>query len=172
MLEQFFPDLILNEISEIDANTLKQKGYRLLIFDIDNTLVAYHEKDATEKVNAIIGFLRAKGFQTALVSNNNRERVDRFNKDLKLFSVPRAMKPFKRGMRKVMKHFSVAPQETVLCGDQILTDIFGGNRLGLYTILVTPIEINESGFFRMKRRIEAYILKKMKERDQSIHESK
>ena len=46
MLEQFFPDLILNEISEIDAATLWQKGYRLLIFDIDNTLVAYHEKEA------------------------------------------------------------------------------------------------------------------------------
>ena len=165
MLEQFFPDLILNEISEIDAAALWQKGYRLLIFDIDNTLVAYHEKDATQKASRIIRQFQDTGFQTALVSNNNRERVERFNQELKLYSVSRAMKPFQWGMRKVMRHFERTPQETVLCGDQILTDIFGGNRLGLYTILVTPIEINESGFFRMKRRIEAYILKKMKERD-------
>ena len=171
MLEQLFPDLILNEISEIDAATLWQKGYRLLIFDIDNTLVAYHEKDATEKASAFIRFLQEKGFHAALVSNNNRERVERFNKELKLFSVPRAMKPFKRGMKKVMEHFGVPPEKTVLCGDQILTDILGGNRLGLYTILVTPIEINENRFFRIKRRMEAYILAKMKERDQSTNES-
>jgi len=164
MLKNFYPSLILNDIYEIDIDKLKKNNITLLIFDIDNTLVPYHEPNASERILSYMKNLEDHGFSVALVSNNRAERVEKFNQSLSLFHVASAMKPFKRGLKHVMRHFNATKQSTAIIGDQIFTDVYGGNRLGVFTILVTPIERKEGLFFRFKRRMEEIVINHMKKR--------
>jgi len=164
MFENFYPSLMLNNIYEIDIDKLKKNNISLLIFDIDNTLVPYNEPTASEKILTYMKNLQDHDFSVALVSNNKAERVERFNESLALFHVAAAMKPFKRGLKQVMRHFHAEKPNTAIVGDQVFTDVYGGNRLGVFTILVTPIEGREGWFFRIKRNLENIVINHMKKR--------
>ena len=95
MWECFFPDSRAVSAYEIAYETYYEKGYRGIIFDIDNTLVE-HGRDATKRAVELLEKLREIGFATALLSNNKKERVDRFNKEIGTHVVWKAGKPGKK----------------------------------------------------------------------------
>ncbi|MDD3705135.1 MAG: HAD hydrolase-like protein [Clostridiaceae bacterium] len=79
---------------------------------------------------------------------------------MKLPAVYKAIKPSKTAFRRAMKLMNSVPANTAVIGDQIFTDVLGGNRLGLYTILVAPISDKEFIWTRIIRKLERHILKK------------
>lgn len=158
MSEIFFPDLYVNGIRDITAELLEKKGIRGLILDIDNTLVPNHVADADEKAVEWIGKMKAAGYKLCIVSNASRKRVVRFNDRLQLNAVHRAMKPGTRAFLKAARLMGFENGKIAVVGDQIFTDVYGGNRAGMFTILVHPIDKREGKLVRFKRIFEKRIL--------------
>ncbi len=171
MLNRFFPDYLYPSVQEIAPGFFQERGIRLAVLDIDNTLVPYTQPDPTPAARAFLERLQAEGVRFCFVSNNNTKRVARFNQSIGAFSVARAKKPLRGGIREAMEKYGASPQETVLIGDQIFTDVYGGRRCGVLTILVEPIEEKETLFFRFKRRMEKIVLQEYRKRCQKGKEN-
>jgi len=164
-IRKFVPDLRVDSVYDIDLAALRREGVRGIIADLDNTLVGARHPEATPELVEWLENVKAQGFRVVIVSNNGRHRVSAFADPIRLPYVSRARKPGQRPFRKALKLLELTPPETVVVGDQLLTDVFGGNRIGLRTILVTPISpADESVTTRINRRIERFIYRRLKKR--------
>jgi HAD superfamily phosphatase (TIGR01668 family) len=146
-------------IFEIDLDKLQQKGYRAIMLDLDNTMVRWNHPDPTPGLVDWLGQVKAKGFAACIVSNNKGPRVSEFAAKVGIPFISNASKPRRKGFREAMARLGVAPEQTVVIGDQIFTDVLGGNRAGAYSILVVPIDPREFFFTQMVRKVERRVLK-------------
>ena len=163
MLKKLVPQKNVRSIYEIDVQALWDTGVRGIITDLDNTLVGAKNPHATPELMTWLKRLQSIGFKIVIVSNNNALRVSRFAEPLSIPYIFRARKPGNTAFRQALEKMSLTPKQTVVIGDQMLTDVLGGNRMGLYTILVRPIELKDEGFFtKINRRIEKAALIWMK----------
>lgn len=137
----------------------KARGVKLVIFDIDDTLLSHTLPVPDDALRSFLRSFADAGLSLALISNNRKERVDRFNKELQLFAVARAKKPKKSALAPFFAHFGVQPHETALVGDQIFTDVRLARKCGVLAVLVEPIDPYETGFFYIKRALEKPILR-------------
>lgn len=153
-LEWFVPDRQVSSFDDIDPMQLKKQGFKGIIADLDNTLVAAETGLATPELEAWLERLKKNGFRVIIVSNNCRRRVAPVAEALNIPYISRAGKPARRAFRQALGRLRLKPDETVMVGDQLLTDIYGGKRLGLYTILVQPISPVEKWTTRLNRRLE------------------
>ncbi len=158
MIEKYFPDLYLDSIRRIDIEELKNRGIKGLILDIDNTLVPMHSKDANENAITWIRELQNNGFKVCILSNAAEKRVVRFNKEIAVTALHRAYKPAGKAFLKAAKIMGLEPENIAVVGDQIFTDIFGGNKVNMLTVLVKPIDRKEIFFVRLKRIPEKLII--------------
>lgn len=159
MLKLLYPRQYVARLGDIDLNALRQKGICALLLDLDNTLVPRNEDRYPEEVVQWLKEAREKDFKLCIVSNNTSERVLALASSLSIPAVPRAIKPFKRPFLQAMDLLGVGPPETAVIGDQIFTDVLGGNRLGLYTILVVPLQGRDFWATRLiTRRLERLVL--------------
>lgn len=156
-MERLIPDLFVKSIYEIDYNSLQHRGIKAIITDLDNTLVESNEADATPELVGWLDRLQAMGFRVIIVSNNNKTRVSKFADPLQVPYIHAAKKPFKTPFHKALKQLEVAPEETVVIGDQLLTDVLGGNKAGLYTILVVPVSKSEGFWTKVNRAFEKMV---------------
>ena len=157
MLKTFYPDRIENSTYDIDFEKLYKKGYRGVIFDIDNTLVE-HGKDADERAEVLFQKLKAMGMKSCLLSNNKEERVKRFNKNIHTHYIYDAHKPSRKNYMRAMKLMDTSLQSTIFVGDQLFTDVWGAKRCGMANILVRPIDKHEEIQIVLKRYLEAVVL--------------
>ena len=152
------PDHRFRDVYEIDPEWLRDLGVRAVLIDIDNTLVTYDDPEPTAPVLGWLGKLGDAGISVAFISNNERERVERFNSMLGFVAEWKAGKPLTGKSRRAMNALGVSPRETAVIGDQIFTDIRLGKKLGAgVTILVEPIKDKKTLFFRFKRLLEVPI---------------
>jgi HAD superfamily phosphatase (TIGR01668 family) len=147
-------------IQQIDLDRLAAMGIKAVLLDLDNTLVEWNNPEPTAELRQWLAALRARGMQPCLVSNNRGARVRDFAAKVGLPYVSRAVKPRRKGFREAMAMLGVTPAQTVVVGDQLFTDILGGNRLGAYTILVQPLHPRELLWTRMMRRLERPLLRR------------
>ena len=159
MLKRFVPDKIYNSVYDIEYEMLKEIGIKALIFDIDNTLAPYELVEPDEKIKGLFEKLLNMGFKLYILSNNNKERVSLFMRKVDIPYRWRALKPLAFFIKKAMKTMNVKNAETCLVGDQLFTDVWGANRLRLFSVLVNPISQKEDKFVAFKRRFEKLILK-------------
>ncbi|AVM70222.1 YqeG family HAD IIIA-type phosphatase [Lachnospiraceae bacterium oral taxon 500] len=155
---KIYPRYYYPSIYHIPYRQLYDQGFRGIVFDIDNTLVAYDRKMPTAEVAELVALLRRKGFSIVLVSNNTKRRVRPFAKGIRLRSVFSAIKPLPFGLKKGLTILGTKPEETVIIGDQLFTDVIAGNLLGLCTILVQPIQEQEAFYTKIKRKLEKKLL--------------
>lgn len=160
MMERLRPDIYKNQIGDISFEHLKDNGIKLLLIDMDNTVLKYKEHNIDVEVGKIIEKLK-KDFQVLLFSNGSKHRVKQISETISIPYVSLAFKPCKRKFLKVFKEYKVEPCEVAIIGDQLLTDIKGGNRAGITTVLVSPLSEEENFFTRLNRRREQKIFKKM-----------
>lgn len=153
------PDVYVDSVFQIHLDKLKEKGIKGLIIDIDNTLVGWDTKSASEKTKTWLLNLKKEGFEVCLVSNNTEDRVVVFNEELKLPAIHRATKPRTQPFKRAMEKIGTNKKNTAVIGDQIFTDVLGGNRAGLYTILVVPIVSKEFWWTNLVRKVERRVLK-------------
>lgn len=162
MFKKFYPDLKFKSIKDITAELLKEKNIGYALLDIDNTLVSYTSPTADETAMVFLSMLTENGIKYAFVSNNHKERVERFAEDFGAVYIYDAAKPLLFGIKRAMRKIGAKKGETVLIGDQIFTDVYAGKRAGLLTVMVDPIEAKETPFFAVKRKLEKIVLKDMK----------
>lgn len=157
MLETFYPDHETDTAYGIDYAHLAQRGYRGVIFDIDNTLVP-HGAPATDEAVALFARLRELGYDTVLLSNNKEPRVQPFAERVGSRYLYKAGKPKRAGYEAAMRLMGTAPETTMFVGDQLFTDVWGAKRAGIETWLVKPIHPKEEIQIVLKRRLERIVL--------------
>ena len=157
MLKKFFPDEYLDSTYSIDFEKLYRKGFRGIIFDIDNTLVP-HGAPADKRAEKLFERLKKIGFSCCLLSNNQYERVSSFNKNIQVHFIENAHKPARKNYQKAMELMGTDLENTVFIGDQLFTDVYGAKKAGIPTILVKPIHPKEEIQIVIKRRLEAVVL--------------
>jgi HAD superfamily phosphatase (TIGR01668 family) len=162
MKSNLIPSMHVDSPYELDTEILRNKGVQGIIIDIDNTLVPWGTKYADQKVIDLIGKLKAEGFKLCILSNSTRKRVSIFNKDIRLPEIHNAGKPSRAAFRKAIALLGTEPGRTAVIGDQIFTDILGGNRLGLFTVLVVPMSSKEFIWTRLVRQVEKLIMRRYK----------
>lgn len=162
MLHKFTPRLRVKTVYEIPLAELWENGVRGIITDLDNTLVGAKEPLATPELIVWLELVKQMGFKVVIVSNNGELRVRNFAEPLQIPFIHRAKKPSNAAFQKALKWMELSAEQTVVVGDQMLTDVLGGNRMGLHTILVLPIALLDEGFFtKVNRRIEKVLLAMM-----------
>ena len=157
MFECFFPDDYMVSTYVIPFEKLYEKGYRGVIFDIDNTLVP-HGAPADDRAIALFDRLKSIGFSCCLLSNNQLPRVKSFNDRVNVFFIENAHKPSTKNYRKAMEIMHTDEKTTIFIGDQLFTDVYGANRAGIRTILVSPIHPKEEIQIVLKRYLEKIVL--------------
>lgn len=157
MLKQFYPRERRESTYEIPFEEFYKQGIRGVIFDVDNTLVP-HDAPADSQARELFQNLRRIGLESCLASNNKEPRVKKFAQDVGTRYIYKAGKPKRRGYLEAIKKMKIKPEETIVVGDQIFTDIWGANRTGLYSILVKPINPKEEIQIVLKRIPEKLIL--------------
>lgn len=155
----FYPDIYLNSIFDIKVEDLREKGIENLIVDIDNTLSKWGCSEPDLKVCRWINSMRSQGFKICILSNSSNKRIRNYCSNLDVIFVENVRKPFKSSFMKAMKLLGSQKCNTCVIGDQIFTDIMGGNRCGLFTILVSPIDKKEFFMTKLMRKLQGRILK-------------
>lgn len=154
------PSLYQESIATIDYDMLKKRGITTLLFDLDNTIIDYHQTKLTSESIEFLAHLE-KEFKILIISNSHNKRVD-FAVGHQFKYVSFAKKPLKMGFKKALKILDSTIGETAMIGDQLLTDIHGANRLGMFNILVDPIAKKTDKLpTRINRQLEKYFLKKI-----------
>ncbi len=156
-LEAFYPENEAESAYGIDYRGLYGKGYRGIIFDIDNTLVP-HGAPADGRARGFFDSLRELGFRTVLLSNNREPRVKPFAEAVASEYLCKAGKPGRAGYEKAMRIMGTTPENTLFVGDQLFTDVWGAKKAGIVTFLVRPIHPKEEIQIVLKRRLEHIVL--------------
>lgn len=160
-LEKYLlPDRMAETYRDITPEYLTSRGIRLLICDIDNTLVTYDDKEPTDEVRDWFDSMNRAGVTVAFVSNNHEERVSLFNSSLGYIAYADAHKPFTGRIKDAMREAGAERKNTALLGDQLLTDAAAAKLSGIFCLIVPPIKDKTTLFFRFKRRLERPYIKK------------
>ncbi len=158
MLKMFYPYEYVESVFAIDYNKLYNNGYRGIMFDIDNTLVP-HGDDSTKEIDELFKNIHSIGFKTLLLSNNGKDRIEKFNKNIGALYISNSEKPKKTNYLKGIEMMNIKKEETLFIGDQIFTDIYGANRSGVDNILVKYIGYYKKEKKGIRRNIEKIILR-------------
>ena len=159
------PDYMFDRYGDVTPEFLSSIGVRALLIDIDNTLASYEVAEPDEAIVDWFKDLHAHGIVASLVSNNHAPRVELFNRTLGLPAYPDAHKPRRATLELAMKNMGVTHKETAMLGDQLLTDAYAGNHIGLTSIIVPPIKDKTNLFFRFKRLCERPFIRKYAKRN-------
>ena len=157
-----YPDFYCNNIKDIDINKLKENNIKGIILDVDNTLIDL-DHNLLEGAEEWCNNLKKQNINFCILSNSNKK--EKVKKVAKLLDIPYiyfGTKPLKRGFKKAKEMLNLPYNELAIIGDQIFTDIIGGNRCKIYTILVEPISTRELFITAIKRGVENIIISKYK----------
>ena len=136
------PQGVYSSVTQIRPKDLAQRGVRLVLADLDNTLVPYKIPEPTPEIVAWKQALEAEWVQLFLLSNSRKPgRAQHFAQVLGIPFQGRAGKPMRRGYLRAMERMGCTPEQTVMVGDQIFTDTLGANRTGIVPLLVKPIQL-------------------------------
>jgi len=170
MIERLFPDKHLKQVEDIKLEELKKMGIKGMIIDIDNTLIDYNKNMRGSTIEWVS---KAKEeFKICLVSNNSKQRVSEIADKLSLDYIYSATKPRRKGFIEALTKMKLKNTEIAVVGDQVFTDVYGGNRLNMLTILVEQIAIKDIWITKIKRPIEKFVLRRYNERSQRHDEKK
>ncbi|MCM3765362.1 YqeG family HAD IIIA-type phosphatase [Neobacillus niacini] len=158
MLKQFLPNEHVKSVFDIRPEQLKSRGIKGIITDLDNTLVEWDRPNATPALVNWFEEMKKHHILVTIVSNNNEARVKAFADPLKIPFVFQARKPLARAFNRALAQMGLKKEETVVIGDQLLTDVLGGNRSGFHTILVVPVAQTDGFMTKFNRFAERRIM--------------
>ena len=158
-LKIFYPKIYVDSIYDVPYKKFIKRGIKALVFDIDNTLIAFDMPEPDDNLIEFIAKLKEMGFAICLLSNNNETRVEIFNRKLQLPAISKARKPGLSGLKKAMALTGAKNSQTALIGDQVFTDVWCGNRLSVTTVLVKPVVNRDEWTIRLKRSLEVIVIK-------------
>ena len=164
MIKKLYPDLYVKSLMEIPLDELQALNKKAFILDLDNTVTEWNSNHITQEVIDWFVVIQKEGFKACILSNNGEQRVVKVARQLGIPFLHRAQKPRRGAFYRAIKLLEVTPEQTVVIGDQIFTDILGGNRAGLFTILVVPINKREFMGTKISRAMEYFVLRRLKKK--------
>lgn len=157
---KIYPKIYLENAIEIKEELIKKNDIKGIILDVDNTLI-YYNKELLQGIEEWCENLKQKGVKFCIVSNsNNKEKIKKVAEKLNIPYISFGMKPLKRGLKQAKKILQIEAKSIAVVGDQIFTDVIGANRMGMFSILVKPLETKDILITKIKRPLEEAILKK------------
>ena len=132
--------MVPGTLAEMPLDVLLEHQVKALVLDVDRTLLP--RRQAVMPELALQWLQQAKQqMPIHLLSNNpSRARIGAVASQLELPFTTAAGKPRRSALRRVLQHFDLPAHQVALVGDRLFTDVIAGNRLGLYTVLVKPID--------------------------------
>lgn len=159
--EKICPKKVVKNLKELDLKELKNKNFKVILIDVDNTLGAHNQKIIDLEMAQVLNSFKEGGFKVILFSNNTKKRVKTFLDTLDFDYFSFAMKPLPFSYLKIIKSYQFDKKDLVAIGDQIFTDVLGANLVGIYSIFVEPLYKNGDGIStKIVRKIERYVRKK------------
>lgn len=162
-MDKFIPDMYQKSIYDINYKSLKKRGIKCLLFDLDNTLVSYGDSIPTNKVKNLFAKLE-DDFKVIIMSNSGKKRLTPFKEQLNVDVAFSSKKPLKTKYKKIMSIYNFKDFEIAAVGDQLMTDIFGANRMGFTSILVNALSNIEPPQTKFNRFWESKILKRLEKK--------
>ena len=176
MIKKLIPDYVYKTIYDMPLKELYDSGIRLILTDLDNTLISYAEKLPNEKLMKWKEEVINTGFEFILVSNSRKERVDNFCKEFDILYQKFSTKPLKRGIKRAIKKVAkgvYSNDQVLLIGDQLMTDILGAKRCKIKAGLIFPVDKStDVKSTRGNRRLERFFLNRIKKKMPDVYESK
>lgn len=164
-MEKYVPDIYQKSIYSIDYQKLLNRGIKCILIDLDNTLVAPSIKSPNKKLKELFQELKEMGFRVIIFSNASSRRLKPFKEELEVDTIYLAFKPSSKKYYYVLSEYHYNESEVAIIGDQLLTDICGGNKVGITTILVNQVSPHDSFITRLNRRRERRVLHKLRNRE-------
>jgi len=162
--DKFRPDYFIDTIYDIDARWLADQGISALIIDVDNTIMARYERQPHHKLRQWVKELLDSGVRAVAVSNNWTERVRKIAEELEVSLLAPAGKPLRPAFKRAIAQLGSSPDCTAILGDQLFTDILGGNRAGIRTVMVAPVSEIDLIHTKALRVFERIILNRLCDR--------
>lgn len=164
-MEKYIPDIYVKSIYYIDYETLKEKGIKCILFDLDNTIAPLSLKSPNKKIKDLFIKLKSMGFRLIIFSNSSKARLKPFKDELNVDCAFSCKKPMRSKFDLILKEYRYSMSEVVIVGDNIVTDVLGGNKVGITTILVNPISNKEYISTKISRLYEKYIINKLTKKE-------
>lgn len=155
------PYAIAKSAYDIPLSFYKENGIKHILFDLDNTLASYKDDKPNEKTKELVISLKKEGIHVSIASNNTSKRVHTFAKDLDIPAYCALRKPFAGPLKKLLKREGMNPNETFLIGDQILTDVYAGNKAGIRVILCMPLTKLDPPWTKVNRFLSKMKMKQL-----------
>lgn len=162
-MSKVIPNLYQKSIYDINYKKLKKSGIKCLLFDLDNTCVPYHDNKFDIRLKKLFDKLKKMDFKVIIFSNSPNKRLKKFT-DLEVDYNALSLKPISYNFYKVMKKYNFKKKEVCIIGDQLFTDIYGGNKIGIMTCLVDPITTEELLFTKITRHFETRKIKRLEKK--------
>ena len=149
----FLPDIKLGKVTDISVELLNKFGIEALILDVDNTLSTHHGQILTDGLPEWLEYMKNNGIKLTVLSNSKEKRVKPFAEKIGLDFISLGLKPLPFGYLRALKALKTKRKNTAIVGDQIFTDVLGGNTVGVKTVLLTPIKPEDGFSFKIRRKI-------------------
>ncbi len=160
-MDKFIPDIYQKSVFDINYDSLKSRGIKCLLFDLDNTIAPLNIPVPDKEIKELFSHLQIKGFKLIIISNALKSRVEPFKEKLNVDSSFKAHKPSSKKYKKIMEIYDYKITEIACIGDQIFTDIYGANKMGFTSILVNPISNKDYPWTYMLRFLEKKLFKNL-----------
>ncbi len=160
-MDIFAPDIYAQSIFTINYKSLKKSGIKCLLFDLDNTLAPIKTSVPGVKEKELLENLKEMGFKIIIMSNSGKKRLQPFKEGFNVDTAYSSFKPLKKKYQKIMTIFNFKDTQIAAIGDQLITDIFGANRMGFTSILTNPISKEDFIGTKFNRMIERFIMKRL-----------
>ncbi|MGD9909021.1 MAG: YqeG family HAD IIIA-type phosphatase [Candidatus Izemoplasmatales bacterium] len=167
----YIPDDFQKTVYDIDYQKIWDKGIRVILIDLDNTLIPYDESMPNDEIKKLFHLFKQIGFEVVIVSNNHLERVEPFAKEVGSMFICSARKPLKKGFLRAMSLVgNYKAHEVCVIGDQFMTDCLGGKRLGFDVIVVNAIKRKvEKWYTKLNRKLEKRMIHRIKKHQPEIY---
>ncbi|MBR5473563.1 MAG: YqeG family HAD IIIA-type phosphatase [Clostridia bacterium] len=156
----FKPDVKLHGITDITVELLNEYNIKALLLDVDNTMSTHHGVVLTDGLMEWIAAMQQSGIKLMVLSNSKKARIEPFAARIGLPFISLGCKPLPSGYLRGVKALGEKRKNVAIVGDQIFTDILGGNTVGVKTILLTPIKPEDGWSFKVRRKLEKKLYKK------------
>lgn len=165
LIELFIPSMVYDSIIDISFTRLKELGIGGLILDLDNTIVAWDKEDMSPEVAKWLCDIKTTDLKICILSNNRTLwRVRGIAGTLDVPFIARAGKPARKGFKQALRILDLSADKVAVVGDQLFTDVLGGNRLSMLTIWVPPLSTKEFFTTKMMRILEKAVVYYLKHR--------
>lgn len=152
------PNARFNRVTDITPKFLKDNNIKGIILDVDNTLLDLDEKPIS-RLDEWIKSIKEANIKIVIASNSyKKKKLEFISKKIKAEYIRLSIKPFKRGLKKAQKILNLDANNIAEIGDQLFTDVYGANRMKMFSILTTPISEEKFAISKLKRKIERKFL--------------